>query len=477
MSKTARQSGAGEALPTIGEKMSYGLGAVSDVIMANVVFQLAMPLYNVELKVPATLVGLAVSLPRLWDAFTDPFMGNISDNTRTRWGRRRPYLVAGGILAGLFCALMWMPPRDWSEMQLFWYFLVASLLFFTAYTVFSVPFNALGYEMTSDYDERTSVMSYKTFFMNIGSALFLPWLWKMMNMPMFGKDPIEGARNVGILIGVMVMIFAFLPAWLCREKARGQSQSKIPFFHALAVTFRNRHFLMLASIVFTVIMGIFLVFPLILYLNLACIYDGDKDAASQMFGLYNTVYGVLGIVSVPLINYASRKLGKRITLVAGLCIISFGFVISPLLFSRDIPELQLIFPVLASPSLGCVWILTASMLADICDLDELNTGLRREGMYGSVFTWLVKAGLAAVMALSGFIIDWSGYNPDQAMQGVQTQMFLRGFFALVPLAFLVAALLLTLRFPLTRERVSEIQLELARRKSEQEGDPQLQGNV
>ncbi|QHI68704.1 MFS transporter [Tichowtungia aerotolerans] len=447
------------------DKLFYGLGAVSDVIMANIIFQLAMPIYNIELKVSAAAIGLAISLPRLWDAFTDPFMGNISDNTRSRFGRRRPWLALGSLLAGTFCALMWMPPEGLGESGYFTYFLVASILFFTAYTVFSVPYNALGFEMTPDYDERTSVMSYKTFIMNIGSTLFLPWVYKMCFIPAFGGTPLQGVRMVGIIIGVVIFVFGLLPAMLCRERAEFQNQEKIKLQEALKYTFKNKSFLMVAGIVFCILMAIFLAFPLMMYINLAVVFAGQGvEAAKESFatinGTYNTVYGALGIVAVPVINLLSRRFGKRHTLIGGLSMVATAFVLSPLLFSARFPYLQLVIAVLASPGLSCVWVLTSSMLADVTDEDELTTGLRREGMFGAAFGLLVKFGLAGVMALSGVIIEWSGFDSEAAVQAARTVHFLRFFFAAAPLLFLAVAITLTIRFPLTRRRMSEIQAQL-----------------
>ena len=446
-------------------KLFYGLGAVSDVIMANIIFQLAMPIYNIELKVNAALIGLAISLPRLWDAFTDPFMGNISDNTRSRLGRRRPWLALGSLLAGIFCALMWMPPSSFGPTGHFVYFLIISILFFTAYTVFSVPYNALGFEMTSDYDERTSVMSYKTFVMNIGSTLFLPWVYKMCFIPAFGGTVLQGARVVGLIIGVLIFVFGLLPAILCRERPGSQHQEKIKLLPALKYTFKNKSFLMVAGTVFCILMAIFLAFPLMMYINLAIVFAGEgMDAAKESFatlnGVYNTVYGALGIVVVPIINLLSRKFGKRRTLIAGLSMVALAFALSPLLFSARFPYLQLLIAILASPGLSCVWILTSSMLADVTDEDELTTGLRREGMFGAAFGLIVKLGVAGVLAVSGLIIQWSRFDPEALTQSVYTMQFLRFFFAATPLLFLAVAIRLTVKFPLTRLRMGEIQAQL-----------------
>ena len=451
------------------DKLFYGLGAVSDVIMANIIMVLALPLYNIELGVSAMWIGLAISVPRLWDAVIDPFIGNISDNTRSRFGRRRPWLVLGSLLGGIFCALMWMPPASLGQAGLLFYFLFISILFFTAYAVFSIPYNALGFEMTSDYDERTSVMSYKTFIMNIGSTLFMPWIYKICFLPAFGGTVRQGARVVGIIMGVLIVIFGLLPALLCRERAHSKEQEKIRLLQAVKCTFKNKSFLMVAGLVFCIMMAIFLAFPLMLYINLAIVFSGEgleaaKQSLATVSGVYNTVYGVLGIVSVPVVNLLCRRFGKRRTLVGGLSMVAAGFALSPLLFSARFPYLQLIIAVLASPGLSCVWVLTSSMLADVCDEDELTSGLRREGMFGAAFGMLVKSAGAGVLAISGFIIQWSGFDPKSVTQSAYTVQYLRLFFMVAPLVFLAIAITLTVKFPLTRKRLDEIQMQLKSKK-------------
>jgi glycoside/pentoside/hexuronide:cation symporter, GPH family len=202
-----------------------------------------------------------------------------------------------------------------------------------------------------------------------------------------------------------------------------------------------------------------------MYINLAIVFSGQgldaaKESFAQLNGVYNTVYGALGIVAVPVINLLSRRFGKRRTLIGGLSMVATAFALSPLLFSARFPYLQLLIAVLASPGLSCVWVLTSSMLADVTDEDQLTTGLRREGMFGAAFGLLIKFGLAGVMALSGIIIQWSGFDPDTAAQTGYTENFLRFFFAATPLLFLAVAIVLTVQFPLSRQRMSEIQAQL-----------------
>lgn len=443
---------------SFGLKSMYATGAISDVIMANIISTLAFPLYVTGLGISPILIGYALSIPRLWDAVTDPVMGNISDNTRLRWGRRRPYMFIGAILGGLLCALLWMPPSSLSETGIFIYFLVTSILFFTAYTIYSVPFNALGYEMSDDYDERTSIMSYKTFFMNAGAAFILPSILWLCMRPQFGNNLVEGARVVGVLFGGLIAVFGILSAIFSREKVH--NQNKINISLALKYTFSNKTFLLLSMIVVSVLVGVLAVFPLVYFINLSYISPNDHDRTAASWFLYQTVYGVMGILGVPVINYLGQRFGKKPVLLAGLVIVSLMFPASWFLFDPKHPWLQLIFAALVSPGLSFVWVLTSSMMADVCDLDELKTGLRREGAYGSIFTLLVKIGVSIVMLMSGYVLAIAGYDQKVSQQMPEAVYNLRLFFVFLPMVFMVAAIALTFLYPLSKTKMEQIRLQL-----------------
>jgi GPH family glycoside/pentoside/hexuronide:cation symporter len=446
-------------------KSMYAIGAIADVIMANIIFQLSGPIYVYGLGLSPFLIGLAISIPRIWDAVTDPVMGNISDNTRMGWGRRRPYMFLGALLGGILCSVMWMPPEALSKTGTLVYFLITSMLFFTAYTIYSVPFNALGYELTTDYDERTSVMSYKTMLMNVGSAILLPWAYKLCLLPQFGENAVEGARVVGVLFGLIIFFAGFGASVFCREDSNAKVQAKIKMLPALKYTFSNRVFLLLAMLVCCVIIGVFLAFPLMFYINIAYIVPGNEEEASKLIGLYGTVYGFMGIIAVPIINLLGQKFGKKPTLFAGLILLLSSFPASWFLFTPDQPKLQLVFALMASPGLSFVWVLTSAMMADVCDLDELKTGLRREGVYGAIFTFLVKLGLGSVMALSGLILGIAGFNQELKLQSPETVFKMRILFMFLPLGMIVFALILVAKYPLSRCKMKRIRNILNRKKT------------
>jgi len=446
------------------EKIAYGMGGGGEVLMSNIIFILAYPIYQAGLGIDARLIGWAVGLPRFWDAITDPFMGNISDNARTRWGRRRPFIFIGAVVTGLLCMLMWMPPIGLSKIMIFGYFVLISILYFTSYTVFFVAYNGLGFELTSDYDGRTSVMSFKTFFMNLGGGLFLPLAFRMCFW--FGDNKIEGVRVVGVILGIAMICFGILPSIFCKERIH--QQQKISFLDALKYTLKNKPFLIVCGIILFAITGLYAALPLQYYINMAYILPGNETVTSKfmMYGSY--AYCIMGFLSVPIVNFFSRLFGKKKVLQAGILVVILGMAASWWYYTPQNAYLQLLFAVTVGPGMTCGWVVLPALVADICDLDELFTGRRREGMFGSVFSLLMKAGVSLIMIASGYVVSWTRYNADAPVQTIQTIFRLRFMTAFVPIIFLVIALVLSFIYPLNKTKILEIQDKL--KNKEPKGD-------
>ena len=186
------------------QKSAYAVGMFVNNLQAAALPAMVVIL-NLGLGMDPFLVGLISAIPRAFDAISDPMVGYISDNTRTRWGRRRPYILVGAILAGLVFALMWQLPVGQTESFYFWVFLGASILFFLTYTLYATPFVAFGYEMTADYHERTRL---HTFANTVGQLVWLgvPWFYAIMANESLFRDTVHGARTLAIAVGVTVAV-------------------------------------------------------------------------------------------------------------------------------------------------------------------------------------------------------------------------------------------------------------------------------
>lgn len=465
----------------IKDRVFYGTGQIANIILALSIVNLAPFVLTVELQVDAFLVGLAMGIPRLWDAFTDPIIGYWSDKTRSRWGRRKPFLLVGSILVGLCLALMWQLPRGWSEQGYFWFFLGMSIVFYFAYTVYATPFVALGYELTPDYHERTRLMGTMNF---IGSLAAIPmaWLFAITQWEGF-SDGVEGARYLALGLGALVIFLGLIPVLFLKDPTREKfSKSKpstisnaptgiekqgLRFFEGLKVTLRNKSFRYLCLATFTFFPGLILIQNFSSFLVIYYVYGGDKSAASVLLGWSGSLSSFMGLVLVPVVTYMGTKMGKRLAFMTCAGLALFGTLVKWFCYQPDLPYVNLIPGPFIGIGFSALWVLMASMMADVCDEDELETGERREGAYSSIYWWIVKLGLSASLALSGILLNATGFKEELgAAQSADTFIWMRISDVILPALFIGCSILAVRRFPLTEERAYQIKEELERRHSE-----------
>jgi len=439
------------------KKSAWAIGSIADVYMANALNYLAFPIYNMGLGVDPRMLGWALGLPRIWDAISDPLMGNFSDNTRTRFGRRRPYILIGAILCAIMFALIWSPPTGWSPTAIGWYFMALVFIYYTAYTIFVVPWGAMGLELTTDYNERTRVQAYRTFFQGVG-AFGLSAMW-WLALKWGGGNDVVGVRYVGLAFAALILVCGVLPAIFCRENL-AHDQDKIKFWPAIKATFSNTVFLLLIAVTVCVFLGIFMVNSFALYINTYYVFDGDKEGVAYLNMISGFAFQGAGVGLIPVISYIATRVGKKATLIGGLLLVVVAYGTSWWCYTPDNPWLQLITLALAAPGLACMWMIASSMVADICDMDELKTGRRREGMFGASYSWACKAGISLTMILSGYMLSWSGFDAAVEVQPEAVITNMRLLYMFVPMAFVGLAAGLLIFYPLSEERVHEIQKQL-----------------
>jgi GPH family glycoside/pentoside/hexuronide:cation symporter len=456
-----------DRLPFI-QKAGYGIGAVVTIVAVNSLMQLTGLFYIDLLKISPILMGFAAAIPRIWDAISDPIMGNISDNTRSRFGRRIPYILVGGILVGTIFALLFMVPRDWSKDAIFAYFLVMSLIFYTATTIYGVPHGALGLEMTNDYHERTRIFAYASFIGNVG-AVASPWLYYFANRSIF-KDSIEGMKWVCIGLGLILIVSAIICAVTCKEHKLKQAkkQKRVKFWESFKITCKNRTFMMLVIVFVLVITGFQFVMGFSNFIVIYYVYSGDKAAASGLLGWMGTIWAVTGIIGIFPMTWISSRLGKTNTVIFSFAIITIGQLLKIVCYNQTYPWLAAIPTVLLSWGMVMCFTLVNAMNADICDEDELVTGKRREGSYYAVYGWWWKVAVSIACVISGYLLKVTGYNADFAQQTDSTTFWLRFCEIGLPAALCVVAIVILTRYPLTENRAYEVKALLEERRKDQD---------
>jgi len=404
-------------------KLVYGFGAFVNNILAAAIGGMIIVL-NLGLGMNPALVGLLGALPRLTDAITDPLMGYISDNTRTRWGRRRPYILFGAIAVGICFALLWQLPAGKSEVFYFWYFLGGSLIFYLAYTIYATPWVAFGYELTPDYHERTRLMGVQNFIGNIAYMISPYFLAIMYSETMF-DNVVDGAASLAIMIGVVVIAMGVLPAIFLRERFKdlaaaesgekakgGMGQAIMGFLRGFATTLKFKPFLKLCAATFLVFNGFILIASFQSYVIIYYVFRGDASAGAEFVGHSGLLQAVTALVVIAFVTWLATKIGKRRAFFVSTGVSMVGYALKWFCYTPDNPWLVLIPAPLMAFGLAGLFTLMPSMICDVVDADELNTHERREGMYGSIFWWVVKLGMAVALAGGGFLLEATGFDVE-----------------------------------------------------------------
>ena len=462
------------------QKLFYGCGALVNNLLGAAIGVMSIILIE-GLKMNPALVGTLMGLPRLTDALTDPIMGYLSDRTRSRWGRRRPYIFFGALFSGILFALLWQLPEGQSESFYFWFFLIGSILFYLGYTAFATPWVALGYELTPDYHERTRVMGTANF-MGQSVWLALPWFYAFMQNDRFFSDPVEGARSLAILIGVFVVVAGIVPAIFCREKMlkiaqaedSGPSENEAApgllafikdFLKGFMSAIKCLPFVKLCIATFLVFNGFMLVSAFSSFVLIYYVSEGDNDKASVLIGWFGTATTISTFCVIALTTWLATRIGKRRTFFICISISLVGYALKWVCYSIEHPHLILFTAPLIAFGLGSLFTLMGSMVADVCDLDELQTGHRREGMFGSIFWWVVKLGMALALALSGHVLNLTGFDVELGGgQSEKTFFLMKLFDVAVPVLTSAIAMWAIFTFPISQEKARAVRLELERRR-------------
>jgi len=469
------------------EKVALGVGGFSSMFGYTGINTVARTVYVMILRVNPAWVGIALTLPRIWDAFSDPIMGKISDNFHSKWGRRRPFIVVGALLMGIVFGLIWMVPEYWSHLPQLIYFLLMQLVFFTCYTVFSVPYNALTYEMTPDYNERNRVMAYVAFFHKAGEFLY-EWIiplaavfssaYFVLRIPEGQKVEMNGIRIVTWLVGLIIMAgIGVIPGLFVRERfqKKTEDQEKIKLIQSCKEAFSSRPFMILVCIIILNVLAGVLASNMDHFVMIYYMADGDIALGSIWKGLLSSGYAVVGFAFIPVITWLAGKFGKKGSLYFVYSLTVFGGIMKWFIFQPGhkifyiskiaIDPIILIDPILCGPMWVAVKVMLSSMMADICDEDELRHGKRREGVFGAVFSWLEKTAWSLSALGVGLSIWLSGYNGELGSnQDPQTFIIMRLFLAGAPAITAVFALIALKFYPINAERASETRRKLEERR-------------
>ncbi len=463
------------------QKFIYSLGSLANDSQAAFIGPMIIIL-NLGLGVNPLLVGIIGCVPRIFDALIDPVVGYCSDNARTKYGRRRPFIFFGAITAGICYALMFQLHKGHSEMYYIWYVLIFQVLFFIGFTCYSIPWIALGYEMTPDYHERTRLQSASKIAAQI-PWLIAPWCWIIMynknwfpNPETGGADVVYGARVLAIIIGAIIIGFGILPAIFNKEHFANlpKPKKKNPLknlFKGIGTTFKNKLFVKICAITFLIFNGFMLSSTFIAYVIFFYVFksapslDAAYGSGGKLLGFYGTFSAICTIGVVALIPWLSRKLGKRNTFFVTIPISIVGYAMKWIGYNQGQPYLLLICAPFIVFGLGSLFTLTLSMVADVCDEDELETGERREGMFSAVYWWMVKLGLALASLIGGALLTGTGFKQEVGLgQPTETLFWMRVFDVGIPIVTSIIAIFIIRTIDDSEEKANNVRKQLEERR-------------
>jgi GPH family glycoside/pentoside/hexuronide:cation symporter len=460
---------------SFGTKLAYGAGDLGPAITANIGVFFALFFFTNVAGLSAGLAGSILLIGKIWDAINDPMVGVLSDRTKSRWGRRLPWMLYGAIPFGIFFFLQWIVPqfsadRSANNWTLFWYYVIIAVLFNIFYTVVNLPYTALTPELTQDYNERTSLNSFRFAFSIGGSIVSL-----ILAQVIFAQLKIPATQQYMVLAGVCTVL-SILPLFWCvfgvrdrvlafeAQRVETEQSESIPIPQQLRIAFSNRPFLFVVGIYLFSWLGVQVTASILPYFVVNWMGLPEADFPLVAIAVQGTALLMLFVWSG-----VSRRIGKKAVYYMGMIV---WIIAQAGLFFLQPGQVGFMYflAVLAGVGVSTAYLVPWSMIPDVIELDELTTGQRREGIFYGFMVLLQKFGLALGLFLVGQALDLAGFIatvPGQPTptQPASAQLAIRIAIGPLPTVALICGLILAYFYPITREVHAEILLKLQERRS------------
>ena len=428
---------------TSGKKLMYGAGDIGFSLTSTIlgVYFLFFMIEVVGLR--PGIAAIPIAIGKIWDFVNDPIFGHISDRTRTRWGRRRPYLLFGALPLAVTFTMLWYRPGFESTTALVVYYSIAYIIFEASATMVYMPYFALTPELTSDYDERTSLTSYRMFFSILGSLL--AFTIPLLIVGSFTPENAPKVLLMGAIFGLVSALPMFLTFFGTEEREDLIELDKPTLKESIKSVWNN--------IPFRYGLGIFLATwisvdilqsSLLFYVKYVVQRDDQNDI------IMATIF-VVAMFALPIWNWVSKRWSKRLAYIYGIAFWAVVQLALMLLGPSTPLALILVICSLAGIGVAAAHVLPWAILPDAIEWYEYKTGKRYEGMFYSMTTLARKITSAGAVPLIGPILELTGYQPNVTIQTTQAVQGIRLIIGPIPAVLLGIGILIAFKYPLGRE--------------------------
>ena len=436
-------------------KIIYGTGDLG-FSMNNSIISSLFPIFMMDvIGLSPALAAIILFVGRSWDYVNDPIVGHLSDRTRTRWGRRRPFLLFGAIPFGLSFILLWLSP-NFSQTGLIIYYSVAYIIYEAMATIVYMPYYALTPELTEDYDERTKLTSYRMLFNILGSLT--AYVFPMLVIGTMVPDNTKKVMVMALIAAAIAASPLFLVFFGTKEKKEYMLEKQPKLIPSLKAAFKNRPFIFGAGIYLLTWMTI-VVLETNLLIYIKYIIKRPDQSSLIMASIF-----VTAIFALPIWNWAAKHWNKRLAYIIGVSFWAVVMIVLIMVTPQTPFWVILILCVMAGIGVSAAQVLPWAIIPDAIEWDEWMTFERHEGMFYSLITLLGKIGNSIAGPASLLVLQATGYQAGAAIQPDSALLGIRLVIGPIPAILLVGGIVFALFYPLTREQHHKIVEELRIRR-------------
>ena len=441
----------------VGVKIGYGVADFGGNLFFTATAFVLLNYLTDTVGLAAALAGTALMVGRIWDAFYDPIIGYLSDRTKTKMGRRRPFMLGGAIPLFIAMIIMFTNPSlvigaGISQAVLFIYTMVVYIILCTAYSTVNIPYSSLGPELTPDYNERTSLNGYRFAFAGIGTLLGAG-----LALPIVAMAPNKdlGFVLMGIIFGAVLLVSTLVTVFSVRESAAVRPAQSMGFWKTYREVFKNKPYIFILVVYILHILGITIASGIVIY------YFKYILGAENMTTYAMLILIGVAILFIPVSVAMSKKTGKKLVYGVGFLIMAVGLMVLFSIGHTMGVAFNLIMMAIMGIGMGFLYAMPYAIVADAIEYDYMRTGERREGAFFGIWTWGLKIGQALAAFIMGVTLSAMGDVANLIPQAASAQLGIRLFLGPISAFFFLMAAVVLYFYPITEKRYKEIQAEIA----------------